>query len=197
MTRRAILHIGTEKTGTTTLQHFLSTNRKELAARGFLYPRFCGAVNHTGLAVFALDPARRDPIEEPFGVRSEADVAPFRARLREAARLELADGATAIFSNEHCHSRLTHVGEVACLKALLDEFFDDVQICVYLRRQDQLAVSSYSTHLKAGGVSRNILPRTSAEDPYFNYDKSLSLWESAFGAAGISRAEGSGMPQGG
>ena len=185
MTRRAILHIGTEKTGTTTLQHFLSTNRKELAARGFLYPRFCGAVNHTGLAVFALDPARRDPIQEPFGVRAEADVAPFRARLREAARLELADGTTTIFSNEHCHSRLRHAGEVACLQALLDEFFDDVQIRVYLRRQDQLAVSSYSTHLKAGGYRAASCPAPRPRIPYFNYDRSLSLWEFAFGASNV------------
>ena len=38
MGRRAILQIGTEKTGTTTLQHFLAANRGPLARRGFLYP---------------------------------------------------------------------------------------------------------------------------------------------------------------
>ncbi len=185
MMRRAILHIGTEKTGTTTLQYFLSQNRAELAARGFLYPRFCGAVNHVGLAVYSLDPARRDSIQEAFGVTTQADVAPFRARQREAAQDELAVPATVIFSNEHCHSRLTTASEVETLRDFLAEFFDEVRICVYLRRQDQLAVSSYSTHLKAGGVSPNILPETNAEDPYFNYDRSLSLWEAAFGPGAV------------
>ena len=58
MSRRAILLIGTEKTGTTTLQHFLAANREALTRRRFVYPAFCGAINHTGLAAYALDAAR-------------------------------------------------------------------------------------------------------------------------------------------
>ena len=67
MSRRAILQIGTEKTGSTTLQHFLAANRASLQANGFVYPEFCGAINHTGLAAYALAPAKRDAIREPFG----------------------------------------------------------------------------------------------------------------------------------
>ena len=67
MARSAILLIGTEKTGTTTLQHFLAANRPALAERGFLYPSFCGAINHTGLAAYALAPAKTDPLRAPYG----------------------------------------------------------------------------------------------------------------------------------
>lgn len=189
MSRRAILQIGTEKTGTTTLQHFLAANRAALAERGFVYPRFCGALNHTGLAAFALDPAKQDPIREPFGVTGEAGeaaIAAMRSRLRQAAAAELtadpAGAATAIFCNEHCHSRLKTPREVATLRAFLREFFDDAQICIYLRRQDRVALSLYSTQLKSGGVERRILPRTHPGDPYFNYDRSLAIWEDVFGA---------------
>ena len=181
MGRSAILLIGTEKTGTTTLQHFLAANREVLAARGFLYPSFCGSPNHTGLAAYALDPARRDPLRAPFGAHGEADVAPMRARLQAAAEAELKGGATAIFCSEHCHSRLTTLAEVETLRDFLRGFFDEIRIGVYLRRQDQVALSLYSTRLKSGEAERQILPRADGDDPFFNYDRSLALWEEAFG----------------
>lgn len=182
MPRRAILHIGTEKTGSTTLQRFLSGNRDRLAERGFVYPSFCGASNHTGLSAFALDSDRTDPLREAFGVRDAGDVEPLRARLRAAAAAELAGAPeTAIFCNEHCHSRLTRGAEVRRLRDFLAEFFDDVRVSVCLRRQDRVALSLYSTRLKSGHTDPEVLPRTNAADPYFNYDASLALWEEAFG----------------
>ncbi len=185
MTRRAILQIGTEKTGTTTLQLFLASNRATLAERGFVYPSFCGARNHTGLAAYALAPARLDPIRESFGATSPEHVAEMRARLRRAAATELSAEAvrdkSAIFCNEHCHSRLISEAEVRCLRDFLRPFFEDVQVCVYLRRQDQVALSLYSTRLKSGSSAERILPQTHAEDPYFNYARSLKRWEEVFG----------------
>ena len=74
---------------------------------------------------------------------------------------------------------------MATLREFLTAFFDDIQISVYLRRQDQVALSLYSTRLKSGETETRILPRTHAGDPYFNYDRSLALWEDAFGRANI------------
>ena len=92
---------------------------------------------------------------------------------------------TAIFCSEHCHSRLTTIAEVETLRGFLSEFFNDVQISIFLRRQDQVALSLYSTRLKSGATDRTILPRTGADDPYFNYDRSLRLWEECFGAINV------------
>jgi tetratricopeptide (TPR) repeat protein len=181
MSRRAILLIGTEKTGTTTLQHFLAANRERLAERGFRYPGFCGSPNHTGLAAYALDPGKSDPLRAPFSADAPADVPSMRARLHAAAAAELTGEATTIFCSEHCHSRLTTAEEVATLRSFLGGFFDEIRIGVYLRRQDQVALSLYSTRLKSGEVAGPILPRANDEDPFFNYDRSLALWEAAFG----------------
>ena len=49
------LHIGVEKTGTTSIQSFLAANRTALRAEGRLYPIVPGAVGHLGLVAFALD----------------------------------------------------------------------------------------------------------------------------------------------
>ncbi len=181
MTRRCILQIGTEKTGTTTLQAFLAKNRDRLAERGIRYPRFPGEFNHTGLAAYAMDDARNDAIRGAFGVHDPDAVTAFRTRFEAEAEAELAGEGTFVFCNEHCHSRLRTQEEVQRLADLLIPHFDRIDVSVYLRRQDQVALSLYSTRLKSGGTSTEILPRVGAADPYFNYDSSLSLWEAAFG----------------
>jgi hypothetical protein len=186
MARHAILLIGTEKTGTTTLQQFLARNRPALRARGFLYPAFCGEVNHTGLAAYAMDGARLDDIRIPFGFTGPGDLPALRARLGAAARAELSgwDG-TVLFCSEHCHSRLTTPAEVAVLRDLLRPLFDRITIAVYLRRQDLVAISLYATQVKSGATHGAILPDTTPSDPYYNYDLSLRLWEDAFGADAV------------
>ena len=165
MGRSAILLIGTEKTGTTTLQHFLAANREALARRGFVYPAFCGALNHTGLAAYALDPAKRDPIREPFGALPRRTSRRCGRGCAQRRRRSSDGGATAIFCSEHCHSRLKTAAEVEALRDFLGGFFDEVRIGVYLRRQDQVALSLYSTRLKSGEVERQILPRDQRRRP--------------------------------
>lgn len=186
MSRRAILHIGTEKTGTTTLQVFLKTNRERLLEKGFVYPRFCGEVNQTGLAAFAMNDERQDPLRQALGIRGPGDMHDFRRRFRAAAALELGEGRTAIFCNEHCHSRLKMAAEIARLRDFLGAFFDRISVTVYLRRQDQLALSLYTTRLKSGGTEPELFPRTNADDLFFNYNRSLRLWEDVFGRENVT-----------
>lgn len=186
MTRKALLQIGTEKTGTTTLQTFLAANRDRLAERGYLYPRFCGDLNHTGLAAFAMDADRPDPLKVAFGGATPADVPLMRARLHRLAEAELTGGKQAIFCSEHCHSRLVSRHEVQRLHDFLSEFFDEIEVSVYLRRQDRVALSLYSTNLKSGGAPDQILPRVAADSKYYNYDRFLALWEDVFGAGAIT-----------
>lgn len=181
MTRKAILQIGTEKTGTTSLQSFLAANRAQLAERGFLYPRFCGALNHTGLAAYAMADERPDPIKLPFGGDTPDAIPKMRARLRKLAAAELSGAQNAIFCSEHCHSRLRRQDEVARLRDLLAESFDDVVVSIYLRRQDRLALSLYSTKLKSGATPTRIMPEPGSDPAYYDYDRVLTLWESVFG----------------
>lgn len=186
MARKAILQIGTEKTGSTSLQSFLAANREPLAERGFIYPRFCGALNHTGLAAYAMSDDRPDPIKLSFGGTDPATVPAMRNRLRKLAAAELNGSQTAIFCSEHCHSRIRHPEEVQRLKALLDEFFDEVRVSVYLRRQDRVALSLYSTKLKSGGTPDTILPPPGTDEGYYNYERFLELWEGVFGRDAMS-----------
>ncbi|MEO0621659.1 MAG: hypothetical protein AAF183_05465 [Pseudomonadota bacterium] len=179
----AILHIGTEKTGTSSLQAFFKENRAALNQRGFHYPSWPGHINHTGLAAFAAADAVRDDLRIDLGVDDAASLATLRERLAAEAAAETAAhaGRTHIFSNEHCSSRLTTPEEIGRLRSLLAPLFDRIEIAVYLRRQDQVAVSLYSTLLKFGGDRPEILPDPALRPDYWNYDKQLALWAKAFG----------------
>ena len=67
---RLLLHIGTEKTGTTTIQHFCTDHRRELLAQGILYPRSLGGPGHKRFAGALLpESLRKDfcPAVDPAG----------------------------------------------------------------------------------------------------------------------------------
>ncbi|NBO66447.1 MAG: hypothetical protein EBU88_16655, partial [Acidobacteria bacterium] len=53
--RRLILHIGTEKTGSTSIQTFLSLNHRRLAANGIGVPTCLGTPLHFRLQLMAHD----------------------------------------------------------------------------------------------------------------------------------------------
>lgn len=82
---KILLHAGTHKTGTTTLQSALSAHRADLAGRGICYPDICD--------FFPVDPARQHANAHfalanavaDFRPEDRARLADFTASLREAA----------------------------------------------------------------------------------------------------------------
>lgn len=185
--RRAILHIGTEKTGTTSIQHVLSLSRDALIERGFAYSRAAGNRNHLRLAAYAGDPPRVDELRNDL--RNVPDAGgPYEAFPDDLAAEMAALPAqvhTVIFSGEHCHSRLVTVENVERLKGLMDRHFSEYVILVYLRRQDELAISHFSTQLRNGQRNARLLPVREERMPYFDYAALLDRWKAVFGRAAM------------
>lgn len=183
-----VVHIGTEKTGTTTLQAMLHDNRQRLISSGYYFVQSPGPRNNRDLPVYCLrqrridDHCRANLIDDV-----EAKIA-FQRRIRsrfDAEMAELPPGIhTVLISSEHFHSRLLHEDEIVNLRALLAPHFASITILVYLREQTGTAVSAFSTHLATGGVGR--LPDfvrdycTPASD-FYNYRSLLTKWERVFG----------------
>src|SRR5262249_25059988 len=132
------LHIGTEKTGTTSIQAFLDRNRSRLRMQGVLYPSLPGPANQIALSAAALEEPRGE-VTRLFGLKSPEDIARFRARISGllARACEGSDCTNAVLSNEHCSSRLRYEGEVQTLHDVLRPLFARIFIVVYLRRQDE------------------------------------------------------------
>lgn len=187
--RCAILHIGTGKTGSTTIQNLLAANRDRLMAQGFAYPVSPGHRNHLLLAVFASDERRAVRM---LRITAQTGSPGFqRERLAVDLGAELAalpDAVhTVIFSSEHLANQVASMADAARLKALLDTWFDDYRILVYLRRQDEYEVSLYSTLLRAGQTGTAILPPADGARVLDRHDwiGLLDRWGAAFGRAAL------------
>lgn len=175
---QAIIHIGAEKTGTTTLQEFFHLNREALGAGGVLFPATPGLRQHALLMLACLDPGRENRQTRTHPAFS-SDPGAWRAGFADALHAELASAPAGtrqlLVSTELFHTQLLHPREVARLKALLDPFCDDYRIVFYMRRQDRLEVSRYSTNLRAGGTRPTALPRR--VDQYLHYERVLARWD--------------------
>jgi len=189
---KAIIHIGAEKTGTTTIQHFLHRNRDLLATHGMFYPRTPGLVNHRALAVYAKNEFKHEDafiLENNLSAPEKLQLwkANFQARLQTELRQLDAGVRSVIFSSEHLHSRLSGEDGIRNLRALLSPWFEEIEILVYLRRQDRLAVSAYSMKLKVGMTPTEVLNlNVDPENHYYNYYIFLNKWRSVFGRQHIN-----------
>jgi hypothetical protein len=177
------LHIGTEKTGTSSVQNFFGSNRELLARAGVLYPDTPGNRNHTGLAGAAQEISNRGALRRTMNIKTNQDVEALRARMIEGLAAEFSSRPfkKVVMSGEHCSSRLLADEEVGWLKNILAPHFENIYIIVYLRRQDDFLLSTYSTGVKSGVVRRlDIPPKDIIQDRY-DYWNLVSRWARIFG----------------
>lgn len=185
---RFIIHIGTEKTGTTTLQHVLAKNRELLEYSGVYYLTTPQRIESRGMVAAALGNQQHDEFLSESGV----DTAEKRQAFREATWQEVHATLstlpksihTVVVSSEHFHSRLRHQKQVAWIRELFAEYANDFCIICYLRQQAELVESFYTTALKNGStrkldeLAEKICKKT---NHYYNYRMLLSLWAETFG----------------
>ena len=176
----AILHIGLEKTGTSSLQEFLQLNREQLLLReGIWIPDFLGRGSQWPLAVIAYADARSDDLTAPLGNAQTRLCRIEELRQQIIASVQKNPARVHCFSSEHLSSRLTSVGEITRLRDFLSPLFDDIRILLYLREPIRLAISRQSTFVKMGlGPFQLPTPRQLAEG--FNFRTIIELWQSVF-----------------
>lgn len=177
------LHIGLEKTGTTSVQAFLDTNRAALAGQDVFFSRSLGAQNQKALAAYALDDTSKDTA---IKLRGE-DVAAFREglALRFAEEVAIRTENTLLVSSEDL-SRLFRLDEIDRALAFLAPYSDSIKVIVFLRRQDLLAASRYYSLVLGGRRKAAVFPSAKESiPPYYNYHKTLSGWITRLGAGNI------------
>lgn len=168
--RRAVIHVGTEKTGTTSLQSVLAENRDWLRGHGILFPKSAGKVNHTRLVACAEDDRVTDNIKAHIMASRKESEGQMRKNLRASLKRELSSGEpwhTLVLSSELIHSRLHTKSEIKRLISFIADSVDQISILAILRRQDQLAVSRFSTAIRAGHAGFYDVFDDIAEHAYF------------------------------
>lgn len=174
---KIVLHIGAEKTGTSSLQATLAKNAATLLAEaGLLYPREVplAATNaHFGIAAAFLDPERSE-FFVPGGRRSPAELrqALAAAIARERPRL-------VVLSAEHFSSRFERPQIEALARFLAPH---TVEIVYYARRQDEMAASSFGTGLLYGRRDWFDAQAIGPDMRFFDHCRILDEWAGVFGA---------------
>jgi len=174
---KVILHIGGEKTGTTTIQSGLLENAELLESNQILYPRFpewLEGPTHAYVAAAFLPAHERSFVSRPLECPSPEQVREKLTRCRERFN-------TVIISDEHLSSRL-QIDEITKLSETLSPF--SVEIIYYARRQDELLLSWFSTAILNGlpdwlhseEIERYFLG-------LFDHSRILDLWSAAFPSA--------------
>lgn len=192
MKRPLILHIGTPKSGTTSLQQIFSDNRKELLDQGVLYPKSFGKINLIHLVLAYADFKPGDKLFARYKVSTLKDQQAFKARMQESWRREAAkagDFKVALISNEHLYTRMRSAARLEEMRDWLGQFFDPIRIHVGLRPQIDLWVSNISQMARLG---REVSSRSfqnlerQKNHGFLNYGKGLAPWEKVFGTDAIT-----------
>ena len=177
------LHIGTEKTGTTSIQKFLYLNRSTLLSAGILVPQSLGKYNHRVLSAISND----DDVFDDF-YRSKQLTTPYQRSMAKQRwlgefinEIENSDAEKCIISSEHLQSRLRHPKEIQRLYKLLHPKFSSIHIILYIRRPILTAISLYSTSIKCGSLASKI---PSPDNPYYrhvvDHANTIKMWEHSF-----------------
>mgnify|MGYP006274878085 CR=1 FL=1 len=155
MTRRsAIVHVGLEKTGSTAIQKWLDVHAEALNAAGVLMPRSIGFPNHTKLVAACLDNGATDHIKAYNLFASGLSEKRFRESIFSALDREISQAdpqwRSLVITSELISSRLATEAEIKRLFDRISPYVDEIHVLIFLRRQDQLALSRFSSILRSG-----------------------------------------------
>jgi hypothetical protein len=173
MVKRLILHIGTHKTGTTSLQKHLAEADKEGQLQGVLYPRTGRPSDHHGLAQHQLAWSLH-----PHPVGPAPPAGELFAAL--AAEMAASEASTVVLSSED----LSELPEPGQLAALLPKAHVHIYVC--LRPQEEYFNAKYQTLLLHYGEQQSAAQffRTRMEEG--DYDQLLRRWRRAFPMARLT-----------
>ena len=139
--KKVLLHIGTGKTGSSSIQKTLSRNRAALKSLGISYPKYGHPTNHEELNIPIKGDKGPRAIRERFK-REEEDFESYRQRLLEEFLGDLNSNSDSIISAEHLYT--LNQERINFLKQQFEKCgIDRVKVIIYLREP----VSLYKSQL--------------------------------------------------
>lgn len=185
-----ILHVGTHKTGTTSIQRFASSHRRELRERGLWYPSYneIGFFNHYAHHHVA------HALSGQSGYRlSESDALLFSDHIRrnrkpnETVLLSAEPfyrhtrGGDTDFHRNHPASAAYWVDRDAYVAKMREAFpSDDTKILICIRRQDEFARSNYQERVKVTKYTGTFGDFLKADAALFDYLRQVEIFAKHF-----------------
>lgn len=184
-----ILHIGTEKTGTTSIQEFLAINKARLQQQSFTIPDFLGRKNHAFIAFAAYERGQEDDITRAAMKDFDGGLEERKKEIQEQLKIASTrtSSSTWIITSEHLSTRLTSIESVLRLRKILDKSFSSTKVIVYLREPLSAYLASLSTSIKSGSCSCRLPnPGEGYADRIANHKGLLQRWIEAFGRENLA-----------
>lgn len=184
---KAIIHIGLEKTGTTTIQNFIYKNKKTLESKNIFLTKSFGYPNNNLLSYISID----QPSASKNNFKNH-DFQLFKKNIIKKAKIELSDSLNKhnfLFSSEHLHSQLKSQKEISHFKKTLHILgFKSFSIIVTLRPIIEMHRSRISTAFKNGNfVEPKITEPWKFKTPHiYQIKNTLKDWMSVFGENNIN-----------
>ena len=188
---KLVLHIGTPKTGTTSLQRFLYQNRVRLSRNGYVLFDDVGGENNSHLPAYfsrnGLNPVWRARL----GIKDTRDKDAYFKSIGFPQSLvnqfieASSSHHTAVISSEHFSSSLSQP-QVATLANWIRQYFSQIRVICYVRSQPDRITSGWSTHLGAGGHhSLEKFIDNAISSRRLDYFALAGVWSSAFGPENV------------
>lgn len=186
-----ILHIGTEKTGTTSIQNFLKTNIEDLSTQRIFIPKstMVGCGNQRIIPLICnveSNNSFEDSCVWTMNFKTQSQkikrISQFKTKFLQECKHAHRLHSICILSSEHFHSKLRSEEDIIALRELLAHTFESITIVLYIRDPIKTAVSLLSTNLKGGGTpSHLIMPSVSNKLGYLcNHAQSINKWMGVF-----------------
>jgi hypothetical protein len=185
---KLLLHIGSHKTGSTSIQHFCTLNSGLLKSLGYLYPKNPDSAYVPNYLAAQLAKGQGNKTEEYLKkVREQAEQGKCHTVVISA---ESFYGMTWFFLNtpgkpveeDYWQSEARLIEEMhKCCNG-----YDEIKIACYLRPQDEYSVSLYNQFVKNNfGISESFGEFVANAKPIFDYEHHIRLWENIFGADAV------------
>ena len=193
-----ILHIGIEKTGTTSIQEFFVSNEDILLNQNYKITHSLGTINNSGLVQIANKNKLSKYVKDIRGLDDKSYELFLKKRIQSFEKEIIntkwpTDNKNILMSSEHLQSHLEK-SEIRNLKLALQNLgFDSFRIVLVLRPQSEVILSRIST----GVIARNYysflsntnvieLPRHYLRNSrLYNYKKTINIWSEVFGINNI------------
>ncbi len=164
------LHIGTHKTGTTSIQRFLSQNRDNLLKEGSLFPYSGRSKPLSGHHVLAWS---------ILGINGVTDEQCWKKLFGEIQEVK---PEKVILSAEGFGA--SNLEQIQRIKKYFSN--QDVRVIVYFRNQFSYLLSDYKETIKAGKYSLSFKEYINKRVERCNYPKLIQLWIDIFGKENIN-----------
>lgn len=186
---KTILHIGTGKTGTTSIQKCLHENREVLKKNRILFTKSLGLTNNVDFPIYCLKTDKEIASSQYLSrnnIFTIEDKNKFDESVKSKLKIELQQANdiadTLVISSEHFSTTLRHQHQINHLAELFQLNNLEVdQIIIYLRDQISYLFSDFSTRVSMGiqTARRPHIPSELGIHP-INYSHTIKLWSNTF-----------------